>query len=109
LLQTIIAFQFTPQVANEEDFLNLVQSLEFLKESDKTEFSIQAPIIRYAKINCIPLIPLAVSPDTLKTVGSIGFEGLSAAERDRSVPDPDGFVQTVSLPAFQRYTKEVDY
>ena len=89
--------------------MNLVQSLEFLKESDKTEFSIQAPIIRYAKNNRIPLIPLAVSPDTLKTVGSVGFEGLSAAERDRSVPDPDGFVQTVSLPAFQRYTKEVDY
>ena len=87
--------------------MKLQQSLQFIKESDKNEFSLQAPVIRYAKNNRIPLIPLSVSPEILKTVNSVGFEGLSAAERDRNVPDPDGFVQTVSIPAFQRYTKEV--
>jgi hypothetical protein len=98
---------FLLQAAEDKDFLKLLQSLQFLKESDKSEFSLQAPVIRYAKDNRIPLIPLAVSPETLKTINSVGFEGLSVAERDRNVPDPDGFVQTVSMPAFQRYTKEV--
>ena len=99
---------FLPQAAAEdEDFLKLRQSLQFIKESDKSEFSLQAPVIRYARSNRIPLIPLAASPDTLKTVTTVGFDGLNSAERDRNVPDPEGFVKTVSMPAFQRYTKEV--
>lgn len=85
-----------------------LQSLEFIKEEDRTSFSqIYIPIIRYAIDHQIPLIPLAIRPSELKVVRTQGFEGLSESDRARDIPDPEGFVQTVSKPAFQRYAKEV--
>lgn len=73
----------------------------------KFAFEPYLPLLHYAKTNQIPLVALGAPSETINTVLSKGFEGLSDDDRAKYIVDGQGFVDFVRLPGFKRYTDRV--
>jgi len=101
-------FNSPSQTDSDAELTKLLELLQFGNELNSQGFQLYEPIIRLARSLHLPLVPLGPDPSVTKTVRSIGFDGLSDAERNRNIPDPQGYVDVVKKAAFQRYTKEVD-
>eukprot|EP00597_Dinobryon_sp_UTEXLB2267_P001554 CAMPEP_0170074834 /NCGR_PEP_ID=MMETSP0019_2-20121128/12076_1 /TAXON_ID=98059 /ORGANISM="Dinobryon sp., Strain UTEXLB2267" /LENGTH=359 /DNA_ID=CAMNT_0010285409 /DNA_START=1148 /DNA_END=2228 /DNA_ORIENTATION=- len=95
------------QTNADEEFNKLLELLQFGNEINSEGLQLFKPIIQLARSLQLPLVPLGPDPSVIKIVRTIGFDGLSDEERSRNIPDPQGYVDIVKQPAFQRYTKEV--
>lgn len=73
----------------------------------KFAFEPYLPLLHFAKSNQIPLIALGAPTESVNSIVSGGFEGLSDDDRNKYILDGQGFVDFVRLPGFKRYTDRV--